>query len=147
MNKKMMHMLVDILKDTTIYSGLWSLEMFICTIENCQYKINKNGIILYRTVFESTEILNLLVKKSAQRKKIATKLIASVIEDVQNIHQSCEIFLEVRIDNNPAIKLYEKMGFKQISIRKKYYECSQGKFVDARVMRYEVLKSPPRKLS
>ena len=31
------------------------------------------------------------------------------------------IFLEVRAGNNPAISLYEKHGFENIGIRKKYY--------------------------
>ena len=32
-----------------------------------------------------------------------------------------DIFLEVRESNSPAIGLYEKYGFKKISIRKNFY--------------------------
>ena len=36
------------------------------------------------------------------------------------------VTLEVRIDNLPAIRLYEKFGFEQVSIRKGYYDGVDG---------------------
>lgn len=35
-----------------------------------------------------------------------------------------QMFLEVRTDNEPAIKLYEQFGFTQLGIRKNYYSPS-----------------------
>ncbi|MBT1018158.1 ribosomal protein S18-alanine N-acetyltransferase [Canibacter sp. lx-72] len=43
-----------------------------------------------------------------------------------------QLFLEVRADNPPAIKLYQKNGFEQIAIRPKYYQPAG---VDALIMR------------
>lgn len=37
-----------------------------------------------------------------------------------------DITLEVRIDNLPALKLYEKYQFKQVAIRKGYYNGVDG---------------------
>ena len=37
-----------------------------------------------------------------------------------------DITLEVRIDNYPAIKVYEDNGFKQTAIRKGYYKGIDG---------------------
>ena len=37
-----------------------------------------------------------------------------------------DVTLEVRIDNIPAIKLYEKCGFKKIAIRQNYYNGIDG---------------------
>lgn len=34
------------------------------------------------------------------------------------------VFLEVRTDNEPAIKLYESLGFVTIGLRKRYYRAS-----------------------
>ncbi len=42
------------------------------------------------------------------------------------------VFLEVRADNGPAQRLYEKFGFVRIGVRKRYYQPSG---VDAIVMR------------
>ena len=50
-----------------------------------------------------------------------------------------EIFLEVRADNSIAQKLYKVFGFRQIGIRKKYY---QPDGVDAFVMKTESLVPP-----
>ena len=44
------------------------------------------------------------------------------------------ITLEVRVSNKVAIALYEKYGFKKISVREKYYENVE----DAYVMQKEV---------
>ena len=43
------------------------------------------------------------------------------------IVNSLNIFLEARVNNTPAIKLYEKHDFRRISIRKNYYQTSDGK--------------------
>jgi N6-L-threonylcarbamoyladenine synthase len=51
-----------------------------------------------------------------------------------------EILLEVRADNTVAQKLYRVFGFKQIGIRKKYY---QPDGVDAFVMKTELPKKQP----
>jgi N6-L-threonylcarbamoyladenine synthase len=50
-----------------------------------------------------------------------------------------EIFLEVRADNSVAQKLYKVFGFRQIGVRKKYY---QPDGVDAFVMKTESLVPP-----
>ena len=43
-------------------------------------------------------------------------------------------FLEVRAGNIPAISLYKKTGFTQVSVRKKYYQDNQE---DALLMNLE----------
>lgn len=35
-----------------------------------------------------------------------------------------EVFLEVRVDNEPAIGLYESLGFEKVGLRKNYYRPS-----------------------
>lgn len=42
------------------------------------------------------------------------------------------VFLEVRTDNEPAIKLYESFGFVNVGLRKRYYRASGA---DAYTMR------------
>ena len=36
------------------------------------------------------------------------------------------MFLEVRASNEPAIALYEKIGFNQVGIRSRYYPSGKG---------------------
>ena len=37
--------------------------------------------------------------------------------------------LEVNVENTPAIKLYEKFGFKNLGIRKKYYNNTTDAYI------------------
>ena len=50
-----------------------------------------------------------------------------------------QLILEVRSDNEVAIRLYERLGFERISIRRDYYAPG----VDAHIMRLRPLSSHP----
>ena len=45
------------------------------------------------------------------------------------------LFLEVGVDNEPAIALYEGLGFERVGRRAGYYTRADGEIVDAIVMR------------
>jgi ribosomal-protein-alanine N-acetyltransferase len=45
------------------------------------------------------------------------------------------VMLEVRADNGPARRLYERHGFEEVSVRRRYYRQAEGPDVDAVVMR------------
>ena len=51
-----------------------------------------------------------------------------------------EMFLEVRVDNNRAQRLYRRHGFAGIGLRRGYYQPSG---TDALVMRREIRQAPP----
>ncbi len=59
--------------------------------------------------------MRLVVDKKYRKIAIATNLIIKLKDIKKNI------FLEVRENNTAAIALYKKIGFKQTTIRKKYY--------------------------
>lgn len=75
------------------------------------------GFLHYEKHFEITDILNIAVLKEEERKGIGSKLLNHLIENTV----SDKIMLEVRENNRKAIKFYQKNGFKQIHVRKKYY--------------------------
>ena len=76
------------------------------------------GFLVVRAVVENEiEILNLAVAPSFRRKGVARRLVQRVFE------QHCgDVFLEVRESNTAAQKLYESLGFKELSRRPNYYE-------------------------
>lgn len=73
---------------------------------------------------------NIAVHQNYRRRGIAQKLFQRLMEEAQ-AKKCAMITLEVRQSNRPAIALYEKLGFKQMAIRKGYYIDTQE---DALVM-------------
>ncbi|MBU5681747.1 tRNA (adenosine(37)-N6)-threonylcarbamoyltransferase complex dimerization subunit type 1 TsaB [Blautia sp. MSJ-9] len=71
-------------------------------------------------VLDEGDITNVAVRRDRQREGIGAFLMQSLIrlateQDVTTIH------LEVRVGNETAIRLYERMGFTRDGIRKAYY--------------------------
>ena len=60
-----------------------------------------------------------------RRQGVAENLLMTMMDYAQ-LAKVSKIFLEVRSDNIPAQKLYEKMGFVENGIRKGYYTTRQG---------------------
>ena len=52
------------------------------------------------------------------------------------------VMLEVRADNGPARRLYERHGFEEMSVRRRYYRQPEGPDVDALVMRRRLGREP-----
>lgn len=76
------------------------------------------GFLTYTELQDTVDILDLVVDALHRRKKIATALIDYMIT---NINPTSTIYLEVSVENQAAIDLYEKFGFVKIHTRKKYY--------------------------
>ncbi|ADU96508.1 ribosomal protein S18-alanine N-acetyltransferase [Thermovibrio ammonificans] len=66
------------------------------------------------------ELNRIAVIPRYRKQGVARKLINRLLEECR-ARKVEEVFLEVRKSNTPAINLYKKMGFKQISVRKNYY--------------------------
>lgn len=75
------------------------------------------GFIDYIKLYETVEILYLVVDIDYRRKGIGTKLIEALLAGV-DIKKG---ILEVRTSNIPAIALYEKNGFEIVRTIKNYY--------------------------
>ncbi len=75
------------------------------------------GFIMTYTLYDTTDILNIIVDKNYRRQNIGSKLIEKIIE----INKNNKIMLEVNTNNEPAINLYKKLGFEIINTRKRYY--------------------------
>ena len=73
--------------------------------------------------------MNIAVNKKFRRNGFGTDILSYLINVAKENNKKI-LTLEVRADNNPAIKLYEKFDFKKIGIRKRYYNNS----IDAIIM-------------
>lgn len=75
------------------------------------------GYLEIRLVDGVLDIMNLFVNEDSRNKKIATSLMNEMIEK----EDYNKIMLEVNENNSIALKLYTKLGFKEISMRDRYY--------------------------
>jgi len=120
---------------------LWKNQIQKNLIDNpfTQYYIYKKenqivGFINYDILYERAELIYIAVLEEEQNQGIGSKLLQSMIKECEN-QQLENITLEVSIENAKAIQLYQKLGFKKVATRKKYY---QG--VDGILMEKELIK-------
>lgn len=90
------------------------------------------GILCYQYIYDRIEIDYIIVEKLYRNQGIATKLF-NYMEDLYD--NLINITLEVNENNLSAISFYEKMGFKKVSIRKKYYKDNDGILMEKKVVK------------
>ena len=72
-------------------------------------------------IMDEGHITTIAVKKDFLRNHIGEALICRIIEDCYKDGVKY-LTLEVRVSNIPAVRLYEKYGFKSLGTRKGYYQ-------------------------
>ena len=77
--------------------------------------------IYYSYIYDRCEINQIEVLKEKRNLGYGTKILKYLTEKVE-----MPITLEVNKENIPAIKLYRKLGFKDVAIRKGYYNVVDG---------------------
>lgn len=77
---------------------------------------------------DQMEITNIVVKKDFRKNGIGNILINKLIS-ISKENKKEKIILEVNENNIPAIKLYEKNGFKKCGLRKKYYNNTDNAII------------------
>lgn len=75
------------------------------------------GYLEIRLVDGVIDIMNLFVNEEDRKHGVATALMNEMIEK----EDYNRIMLEVNENNNEAIRLYSKLGFKEINLRERYY--------------------------
>ena len=95
------------------------------------------GMILCRVAADEVEVLTVGVAPAARRRGVALALVSAGL-DVANAAGAAQAFLEVAVDNDPAIALYDRLGFRKTGLRKSYYDRGSEGFTDALVMRLDL---------
>lgn len=91
------------------------------------------GYVGAQSVPPEADMMNLAVSPDYRRKGIAQSLICALIEKLRG-EGICSLTLEVRASNQPAITLYEKLGFAVAGRRPRYYSNPRE---DALILRKE----------
>ena len=76
-------------------------------------------------------VVSIAVRGQHRRKGIATKLMQTAMNNGKEEYNTSECYLEVRVGNEPAIKLYEKLGFSKVKRNFGYYMDGEDAWVMA----------------
>lgn len=79
------------------------------------------GYVGSQTVLDESDMMNVAVDPEFRRQGIARALIEALIAALAEGGSRC-LRLEVRVSNESARSLYERMGFRKLGLRKNYYQ-------------------------
>ena len=99
------------------------------------------GVILCRIACDEVEVLTIGVAPAARRRGVAQALLTAAL-GVARQRQVAQAFLEVAVDNEDAIALYERLGFRRAGKRLHYYDRGEAGWMDALVMRLDLTPEP-----
>lgn len=99
------------------------------------------GVILCRVAVDEVEILTIGVTPAARRKGVAQALLAAGLGAARG-RGAAQAFLEVAVDNEAAIALYQRLGFHRAGKRLYYYDRGAAGRMDALVMRLDLASKP-----
>jgi ribosomal-protein-alanine N-acetyltransferase len=91
------------------------------------------GFIAFRLLLPEVELDQILLHESARGRGIAKQALSHWHSSLKE-QGATAVFLEVRAGNNSAVKLYDRLGYEKIGLRKSYY-THNGLKEDAILMR------------
>lgn len=117
------------------FDDFWNENIFKSELENesSYYIVAKqnDNIVGFGGLWKSVDdihITNIVTKKTLRSKGIGTAILNELIIQAKNFGYNI-ITLEVNENNLPAISLYKKFGFKEVGIRKKYYNNTHNAII------------------
>lgn len=131
------------IKDILIsdFDDFWNYNILKEELEspNSKYIIAKTndgeiiGFTGIKVLVDNADIMNIVVKKSWRNQGVGNLLLNNLISICKDLNL-LSLSLEVNEDNLPAIHLYEKFGFKQVGLRKNYYQDKNGIVMSYKIM-------------
>jgi ribosomal-protein-alanine N-acetyltransferase len=98
-----------------------------------------SGYINIWYVYDEADVINVAVREDSRKRGTGRKLMLEAIARLID-KGITDIYLEVRVSNLPAQRLYSSLGFATIGVRRKYY--SNGE--DAYNMHLDIKAEKPR---
>jgi len=77
-------------------------------------------------------IVSVGVLPHARRLGIATQMMLRSMKALKHYYNADEVYLEVRVSNEPAISLYRKLGFQKVGVIPRYYSDGEDAYLFAR---------------
>lgn len=114
--------------EASVFSDPWTEDVYRQTVvlEDVRYVLvladdEIIGAAGVRNIVGDGEITNVMISPEYRRSGLAYAMLERLLEEGQKLGV-IDFTLEVRASNEPAIKLYEKLGFCSEGIRPGFYE-------------------------
>lgn len=117
----------------SIFRDCLRVGYYCCVMENPLGLVG-HGVMSY--AISECHILNICIHPDYQGQGLGRNLVLHQL-DVAKLNGVRMAFLEVRLSNNIAYKLYESLGFDEVGIRKEYYPAEWGR-EDAMILAYDM---------
>lgn len=95
------------------------------------------GFVLFRQAADEAEILTVAVDPRHRGRGLGRDLVEAGFRRLYR-DRVAAVFLEVEAGNEPALKLYRRLGFARVGERKGYYRTASGETATALVMRADL---------
>lgn len=96
------------------------------------------GFIMSRQAADEAEILSVAVAASRRGRGLAQRLLTLHLRRLAGL-SARTVFLEVDEHNAPAIRLYDRAGFREVGRRPNYYPNATGRPATALVLRRDLV--------
>lgn len=125
--------------ESEAFTSPWSRQTFLDLADRPNLELlvlehREEGVIGYAVlwcIMDQGELANVAVTPRHRGRGLGTFLLASVL-DIARRRGIETVFLEVRVSNERALDLYERLGFSDVGLRKGYYDHPKE---DARIMK------------
>ena len=108
-------------------NGCWVLEVSGCIVGHGILSVGAG----------EAHLLNICVNPDFQGKGYGRVLVEHLVSQARS-QAAISMFLEVRVSNQIAYQLYEKLGFNEVGVRENYYPAFVGR-EDALVLAIELI--------
>jgi len=95
-------------------------------------RIERGFGFLKRNFRKLGHIVSIAVHPDYRGRGIGYALMVEVLKRMKELYDADEAYLEVRISNVPAIRLYEKLGFSKVKVIKYYYADGEDAYLMAK---------------
>ncbi|MBT4832680.1 MAG: ribosomal protein S18-alanine N-acetyltransferase [Porticoccaceae bacterium] len=115
-------------------ASAWSKQQLQQSLDSGHVLVAENkvlGFAIVATVLDQAELHNIAIDPALQGQGLGRQLLDGMIEQLPAEVKS--LYLEVRVSNIAAIRLYQQTGFVQIAERRDYYKTEFGR-EDALIM-------------
>ena len=114
--------------ETACSPSPWSHKQFELSLSDSQVLLLDNQIVgfgVLSTVLDQAELHNIVIEPSRQGLGLGAAMLDHLLNSLAD--GVTALFLEVRLSNFRAIRLYQERGFEKVGERRDYYKTALGR--------------------